>query len=154
MSVDQAPTSYVTRVGQKKRTQVHLGQSDTMNKLSYDMRHLPRSIHDWERLVAAMGEITDDTRDLGVVMILREGRVEIAHYVRPVERDAAGHLQRRPPAVLSARNATTGAMDHFHWAFTDELATRAGISRRDLEDERDARALRLTGAGSQPDARN
>lgn len=32
-----------------------------MNKLSYDMRHLPRSIHDWERLVAAMGEITDDT---------------------------------------------------------------------------------------------
>ena len=112
------------------------------------------SLEDVLRVLGGGGEITDDTRDLGVVMIVREGRVEIAHYVRPVERDAAGHLQRRPPAVLSARNATTGAMDHFAWAFTEELATRAGISRRDLEDERDARALRLAGAGSQPNARN
>ena len=112
------------------------------------------SLEDVLRVLGGGGEITDDTRDLGVVMIVRDGRVEIAHYVRPVERDAAGHLQRRPPAVLSARNATTGAMDHFYWGFTEELATRAGISPRDLEDERDARALRLAGAGSQPNARN
>ena len=112
------------------------------------------SLEDVLRVLGGGGEITDDTRDLGVVMIVGEGRVEIAHYVRPVERDAAGHLQHRPPAVLSARNASTGALDHFYWAFTEELATRAGISRRDLEDERDARALHLAGVDSQPNARN
>ena len=45
------------------------------------------------------GELADETRDLGVVLILEGDRLKVAHYVRPIERDAAGH----PPAVLSAR---------------------------------------------------
>lgn len=112
------------------------------------------SLEDVLRVLGGGGEITDDTRDLGVVLVVRDGRLAVAHYVRPVERDAAGHLQRRPPAVLAARDAQSGALDHFYWAYTDELATRAGISRHALEDERDARARELIIAGPQTNARN
>jgi hypothetical protein len=102
------------------------------------------SLEDVLRVFGGASEITDDTRDLGVVLVISDGRLQVAHYVRPVERDAAGHLQRRPPAVLGARDATTGDLDHFYWAYTDELATRAGITRQQLEDERDARARQLS----------
>ena len=112
------------------------------------------SLEEVLRVLGGGGEITDDTRDLGVVLIVRDGKLGVAHYVRPVERDAAGHLQRRPPAVLAARDSQSGVLDHFYWAYTDELATRAGISRHELEDERDARARQLTIAGSQTNARN
>jgi hypothetical protein len=112
------------------------------------------SLADALRVLGGSDEITDDTRDLGVVLVEDAGRVRVAHYVRPVERDAAGHLQRRPPAVLSARNESSGSLDHFYWAYTEELATRAGLTRRELEDDRDARARRLVGADSQPNARN
>jgi hypothetical protein len=79
-----------------------------------------------------------------LVLIVRDGKLAVAHYVRPVERDAAGHLQRRPPAVLAARDPRSGVLDQFYWAYTDELASRAGISRHELEDERDVRARQLT----------
>lgn len=105
---------------------------------------LAGSLEDVLRVLGGENEITDDTRDLGVVLIVRDGRLAVAHYVRPVERDAAGHLQRRPPAVLAARDSASGVLDHFFWAYTDELATRAGTSRHELEDERDARARRLS----------
>jgi len=104
---------------------------------------LAGSLEDVLRVLGGENEITDDTRDLGVVLIVRDGQLAVAHYVRPVERDAAGHLQRRPPAVLSARDKASGVLDTFYWAYTDELATRAGISRHELEDERDARARGL-----------
>jgi hypothetical protein len=95
-------------------------------------------------VLGGSAEISDDTRDLGIVLVIEDGRIAVAHYVRPVERDAAGHLQRRPPAVLSARNPVSGQLDHFYWAYTDELASRAGITRRQLEDDRDARARQLS----------
>ena len=76
------------------------------------------------------GEIADEVRDLGIVLVLRDGRVVAAHYIRPVERDGAGHLQRRPPALLAAWSADAPAPDHFYWAITDELATRAGHGTR------------------------
>lgn len=79
-------------------------------------------------------DLPDDARDLGIVVVLAGGRVTAAHYVRPVERDGAGHLQRRPPAVLSARDRDDDRLDHFYWGVTDELATRAGVSRSELED--------------------
>ncbi|HEY7025547.1 MAG TPA: hypothetical protein VH371_11370 [Candidatus Limnocylindrales bacterium] len=101
------------------------------------------SLEDVLRVLGGEREITDDTRDLGVVLIISDGQVAVAHYVRPVERDAAGHLQRRPPAVLAARGSASGVLDSFYWAYTDELATRAGVTRGELEDERDARARRL-----------
>ena len=56
------------------------------------------------RTAGASTEIPDELRDLGIVLVVRDGRVAVAHYVRPVERDAAGHLQRRPPAMLAAWN--------------------------------------------------
>jgi hypothetical protein len=113
-----------------------------------------RSLEDVLRVMGGGDEITDDARDLGVVVVLDGGRVQVAHYVRPVERDAAGHLQRRPPGVLSARNASSGALDHFYWASTEELATRAGMERSEFEDAHDARTKQLSGLGSQPNARN
>ena len=87
--------------------------------------------------------VADSARDLGVVLVMRDGRVRVAHYVRPVERDGAGHIQRRPPAILSAAGEN-GPADRFYWAFTDELATRAGMQRADFEDEHARRSARLS----------
>lgn len=89
------------------------------------------------------GELADSARELGVVLVVREGRVRVAHYVRPVERDGAGHIQRRPPAILSASGAGDGPVDHFFWAFTDELARRAGMDRDEFDDEHRRRTARL-----------
>jgi hypothetical protein len=102
----------------------------------------------------ATGEMADESRDVGVVVVLEpaatEGnhRVKLAHYIRPVERDGAGHIQRRPPALLSAWNDDAQRLDHFYWASTDELATRAGLDRLGLEDAYAATARRLAGADS------
>lgn len=95
-------------------------------------------------LGGAPGEVDDSVRDLGVVLILIGDRVTAAHYVRPVERDAAGHLQRRPPALLGAWNDGAARFDHFYWAITDELATRAGMDQGDFEDEHRRRTQRLS----------
>jgi hypothetical protein len=106
------------------------------------------------------GEMADESRDVGIVLVLEprgertdapghlEQRVRLAHYVRPVERDAAGHTQRRPPALLSAWNSDASRFDHFYWANTDELAARAGMERDDLEDAHVALARRLAGVDS------
>jgi hypothetical protein len=79
----------------------------------------------------AEGDLPDAARDLGVVVILRRldggrrARVASAHYVRPIERDGAGHIQRRPPVLLAAWNEDSKRLDHFAWGSVDELATRA-----------------------------
>ena len=91
----------------------------------------------------ASGELPDEARDLGVVLVIDDGRVAAAHYVRPLERDAAGHVQRRPPAVLSARREAEGVLEHFYWAVTDELATRAGMTRADFEERHEAMVRQL-----------
>jgi len=109
---------------------------------------LAGSLEDVLRVLGGSTDISDDTRDLGIVLVFRDGRLAVAHYVRPVERDAAGHLQRRPPAVLSARVDKSGVLDHFYWAYTEELAARAGLTRAQLEDERDARARQLSAGAS------
>jgi len=85
-------------------------------------------------------DVADSARDLGVVVVLHDGSVAAAHYVRPVERDAGGHLQRRPPALLSARGPDLPTFDHFYWGITDELATRAGMTRDEFEDGHASRA--------------
>ena len=99
------------------------------------------------RLLGGDAALNDATRDLGLVVIHDGRRVTSAHYVRPVERDGAGHLQRRPPAVLAAWNERSGSVDDFSWAVTDELADRIGLTRQDLEDQRDARRDQLSGSG-------
>jgi hypothetical protein len=91
-------------------------------------------------------DIPDEARDLGVVIVLGEpatgSRVLRAHYVRPVERDKEGHVQRRPPALLSAAN-DKGVLDHFFWAINDELATRTDLAAADFEREHARRSLLL-----------
>jgi hypothetical protein len=89
---------------------------------------------------AGTGDVGDESRDLGVVCVVRPSDaaapfvVATAHYVRPVERDAAGHLQRRPPAILAAWDERARHFDHFFWAITDELATRAGLEPPEFDD--------------------
>ena len=87
--------------------------------------------------------VGDEARDLGVVCVLRVAEpedqadtgflVRSAHYVRPVERDGAGHLQRRPPAILGAWDEGARRFDHFFWAIIDELATRARMDATEFD---------------------
>ncbi len=82
----------------------------------------------------AIGLTDDEIRTLGLILVLdAEGRVVAAHLLRPVERDGAGHLQRRPPAVLAARDPRDGTLEHFTWAVTSELADRVDRSQADFE---------------------
>lgn len=94
------------------------------------------------------GELPDELRDIGLVVVVRridgQPRVVAAHYVRPLERDAGGHVQRRGPAVLATYDEAAGEWSHFHWAVTAELAERAGLDRHALEDELDRRRAELT----------
>jgi hypothetical protein len=89
--------------------------------------------------------LTDDAiRGLGMVLVVRAGRVAAAHYLRPVERDREGHLQRRPPAVLATWEQDAGRFEHFAWAVTPELAVRVNRTQAALEEEAAARARILS----------
>lgn len=96
----------------------------------------------------SLGE--DEIRRLGVVLIVRAfgrpaiRRVVAAHYLRPLERDGQGHLQRRPPAVLATWDQEADALDHFSWGLGPELAPRIGMTQADFEDAQAARARHLT----------
>ncbi len=92
----------------------------------------------------------DEIRRLGVVLIVRAfgrppiRRIVAAHYLRPLERDGQGHLQRRPPAVLATWDQETDALDHFSWGLGPELAPRIGMSQADFERAQSVRARFLT----------
>jgi hypothetical protein len=105
----------------------------------------------------------DEVRRLGVVLIARrlpvpddgspsvrgvdaEGtirRVVAAHYLRPVERDGEGHLQRRPPVVLATWDPARDDFDHFGWGAAPELAMRVGRTQAEFERELSLRAAFL-----------
>ncbi|MBI3751698.1 MAG: hypothetical protein HY263_08620 [Chloroflexi bacterium] len=78
---------------------------------------------------------------LGCVLVLGapEGRpagrlrVIAAHYVRPLARDAHGHAQLLPPAVLATWDARLGRYEHFAWGVLPEIAARLGRKAGDLE---------------------
>ena len=86
---------------------------------------------------AGAGTIPDELRELGVVLVVGQvggwARVLAAHYVRRLERDAGGHLQRRPPAILAAWDVNDNRLEHFWWAITAELADHAGMDADELE---------------------
>lgn len=86
---------------------------------------------------APAGSIPDELRELGVVLVVGDiggwARVTAAHYVRRLERDAGGHLQRRPPAILAAWDTSDNRLEHFWWAITAELADHAGMDADELE---------------------
>ncbi|HET7676786.1 MAG TPA: hypothetical protein VFK38_02965 [Candidatus Limnocylindrales bacterium] len=119
-----------------------------------------------------VGLTEDELRWLGVVIVLRlvgedgaalhfpEGSLEAemgplqpwvrrravaVHYLRPPERDGAGHVQRRPPAVLATWDPATDCFEHFAWGVTPELALRVGRTQADFEGEQEARAAYLRG---------
>jgi hypothetical protein len=60
-------------------------------------------------------------------------RVTAAHYVRPLARDAHGHAQELPPAVLATWDARLGRYEHFAWGALPEIAARLGRRAGDLE---------------------
>ena len=89
--------------------------------------------------------VPDEVRGLGTVLVLRDvprigRRLATAHYLRPVERDAAGHLQRRPPALLAAWDEASDRFDHFWWGSTPEFADRTGLTVGDFESAHAERA--------------
>ena len=82
----------------------------------------------------------DQLRSLGVVIVMRDGRAAAVHYLRPVERDAHGHLQHRPPAVLATSDPDRSTFEHFAWGITPELAARVNVGQADFERAQAARA--------------
>ena len=103
-----------------------------------------------------VGAGADELAGLGIVVVLGERAVgaapsiTVAHYVRPLARDPNGHVQRLPPAVLAARDARSGRLEHFSWGISDELAGRTGRRSVDLEREQALRSgllARLAAAG-------
>ena len=83
----------------------------------------------------------DELSFLGCVLVLGapEGRpagrlrVIAAHYVRPLARDAHGHAQLLPPAVLATWDTRLERYEHFAWGVLPEIAARLGRKAGDLE---------------------
>jgi hypothetical protein len=82
---------------------------------------------------------------LGLVLVTggAPARVEAAHYLRPVVRDAGGHLRRPGPAVVATWDDVGERFDHFGWGIYPELAARIGVRAGDLEREHGERAAWL-----------
>ena len=99
--------------------------------------------------LAAGGLPQDAVRRLGVVVIVEDTpgglRCAAVHYLRPTERDAQGHLQRRPPAVLAAWDERGDTFEDYAWGITPELADRVDRSQADLEERLADRARFLLG---------
>lgn len=98
----------------------------------------------------------DAVRRLGAVLVVDASagarvRVVAAHYLRPIERDGQGHIQRRPPAVLATWDPATDLFEHFAWGITPELADRVDRSQADLEQRQAARAVSLARLAATPD---
>ena len=104
------------------------------------------------RLLSGPLPLTEDQLTfLGTVLILEESvaggaggtgsaggrrgrlRVTVAHYVRPLARDAHGHSQRLDPAVLATWDDRLGRYEHFAWGVLPEIAARLGRRTGDLE---------------------
>lgn len=97
----------------------------------------------------------DAARRLGLVLVVADApsatpgpvvdrvRVVAAHYLRPLERDGGGHLQRRPPAVLATWDPAADGFDHFAWGVASELADRVDRSQASFEDLQASRATAI-----------
>ena len=104
----------------------------------------------------------DELSRLGIVLVMKSVEIEAAdgapaephepprrvvaaHYVRPVVRDAHGHVQRMPPAILAAHEPRADRLEHFAWGIVGELAGRTGRRPIDFEREQARRASYLAG---------
>jgi hypothetical protein len=75
-------------------------------------------------------------------------RVRVAHYVRPLARDAHGHSQRLGPAVLATWDDDEGHYEHFSWGVLPEIAARLDRRGGDLEQDLHHRRDDLGGLAS------
>jgi hypothetical protein len=103
--------------------------------------------------------LTDDELSrLGVVLVMRAvppppgdaypgplRRVVAAHWLRPVARDAHGHVQRLGPAVLATWDPDEDNFEHFAWGVIPELADRIDRKPGDFEIELQRRREYLAG---------
>jgi hypothetical protein len=119
-----------------------------------------------ERATAEPTSLPEDAvRRLGLVLVVdvvpsvtpgpitERVRIVAAHYLRPLERDGGGHVQRRPPAVLATWDPSSDAFDHFAWGVTSELADRVNRSQDSFEDLQVSREAGLAAlAQGLPDA--
>lgn len=100
-------------------------------------------------LLTRQGLAADEVSFLGAVVVLGAGtgeagsRVAVAHYLRPVVRDAGGHPRRLGPAVLAAWDARAERWEDFAWGIGADLAERCRMRAGDFEAERAARAALL-----------
>jgi len=97
-----------------------------------------------------VGLTAEELSRLGLVLVLRlvpggGRRLAAGHYVRPVVRDAGGHIQRLCPAVLATWDPVRDALDHFWWGILPELAERTSRRAGDFEAEQARRASYLAG---------
>jgi hypothetical protein len=98
-----------------------------------------------------IGGTRDELSHIGLVLVLGGEparpdalpRIVAAHWVRPLARDAHGHVQRLGPAVLATWEPRTARWEHFAWGVMPELAIRLGQKAGDLEREVALRADRL-----------
>ena len=97
-----------------------------------------------DSLTTTAGLPEDAVRRLGLVAIVEATpvgpRIVALHYLRPTERDAQGHVQRRPPAVLVTWDPELDTFEHFAWGVTPELGDRVDRSQADLEERQRDRA--------------
>ena len=112
------------------------------------------------QVLARQGLSDDEASFLGVVLVVEgrdeaEGRprVTVAHYLRPLVRDAGGHPRRQRPAVLAAWDPDGDRWEDFSWGIGPDLAERCRMRAGDFEVERRRRAALLAdlaapGAGS------
>ena len=94
------------------------------------------------RASSGRGHVVEETGD-GL-------RCPVVHYLRPTERDAQGHVQRRPPAVLAAWDEALDVYEHYAWAITPELADRVDRAQADLEERQAERASFLDACAAEP----
>ena len=115
-----------------------------------------------------VGLTDDELSNLGIVLVLADRevdgsadpagrrdpglrRVGAAHYLRPLARDAHGHPQRLPPAVLATWDDRIARFEHFSWGIAAELAGRVGRRTGDFERERERRSATLVALAAAPD---
>lgn len=96
-----------------------------------------------DSLDAVMASTSLDPALLGAVLVVGDGKVLAAHWVRPPLRDGAGHVRAQGPAVLAVWDQARGRFEHFAWGVVPELAIVVGRKAGDFELEHRERMGRL-----------
>jgi hypothetical protein len=98
-------------------------------------------------VLARQGLSDDEISFLGVVLVVErrrevedEPRVVVAHYLRPLVRDAGGHDRRQRPAVLASWDPGADRWEDFAWGIGPDLAERCRMPAREFEVERERRS--------------